>query len=344
MNSQEIKEKLANWQSIVKNYQKPNTRKAIVQMVTSYLPFFAIWVLMYFSLGISYWLTLGLAILNAFFLVRIFIIQHDCGHQSFLKNRRANNVIGFISSFFSLIPYKYWARSHNFHHAHNGQLEVRDIGDITTLTVNEYRARSSWGRFKYWLYRTPVVLFFIGPLYYLFLHQRMPSIQLKGWKAARRSAWLTDIYLLVFYLSLGLLIGWQTFIMVQLPIIVFFAIIAIWFFYVQHQHVPTYKQWKKNWDFLLASVKGSTYYKLPKLFQWLTGNIGFHHIHHLSSLIPNYNLERCNRENPIFEKCTTVLTFRESLKCIFNKLWDEESQRMISFREFYRMEKKQLSM
>ncbi len=337
--NKEIKEVLQNWQKIVEKYQIPNTRKAIEQIITSFLPFVLIWWLMYWSLGVSYWLTLVFGIVNAFFLVRIFIIQHDCGHQSFLKSRKWNNRLGFVCSFVSLIPYRYWARSHDFHHAHNGQLEVRDIGDIDLLTVNEYKALDNWKRLKYRIYRSPPVMFLLGPLYYLLVHNRIPFIKMKGWKQARQSLRWSNVYLFLFYLALGFVFGWKQFLLVQIPIIVFFAVIAIWFFYVQHQHEESYKQWKENWEYLLSAVRGSTYYKLPKLFQWLTGNIGLHHIHHLSSLIPNYNLERCNRENPILEKYVTVLTFRESLKCIFSKLWDENTQRMISFREFNRMER-----
>ncbi|MEM1321050.1 MAG: fatty acid desaturase [Bacteroidota bacterium] len=338
-NKKEIKEALRNWQDMVRQYQIPNKRKAILQMISSFAPFLVLWVLMYLSLDYSYWLTLALGILNAFFLVRIFIIQHDCGHQSFLKSRKVNNAIGTICSFFSLIPYKYWARSHNFHHAHNGQFENRDIGDITTLTVNEYRQLSTIGKLKYRLYRSPLVMFLIGPVYYLLIHNRLPLIQFKGWSKERAALIRNNFYLLVIYTTLGFLIGWKAFLLVQAPIIVFFAVIAVWFFYVQHQHDPNYKQWKENWEYLLAAIRGSSYYKLPKVMHWLTGNIGYHHIHHLSSLIPNYNLARCNRENPLFEKYAYVMTFTDSLRCIFHKLWDEESQRMISFTEFNRMEK-----
>jgi len=339
MENNEIKVVLQNWQELVKEYQVPNTNKAIIQILNSFLPFIAIWVIMYWSLSVSYWLTLLLGFINAFFLVRIFIIQHDCGHQSFLKSRKWNNTIGFICSFISLIPYKYWARSHNFHHAHNGMLEFRDIGDIDLLTVKEYQALSKWGQLKYRLYRTPLVMFLIGPLYYLLIHNRLPKIKLKGWDKVRQSLKWNNVYLVLFYIALGFLLGWKKFLLVQVPIIVFFAVIAIWFFYVQHQHEESYKQWKENWEYLLSAIKGSTYYKLPKPIMWLTGNIGFHHIHHLSSLIPNYNLEKCNKDFPIFEKYVTTLSFRSSLKCMFNKLWDEDSQRMITFKEYKKIVK-----
>ncbi|MEO0007480.1 MAG: hypothetical protein RJA20_1676 [Bacteroidota bacterium] len=321
--------------SIVKAYQLPDNRKAIFQILTSFVPFVAIWVAMYFLVDISFWYVLPLAVVNAFFLVRIFIIQHDCGHQSFTANRRANDVIGQICSMLSFIPYRYWAKSHNFHHGHNGILwEHRDIGDIDLLTVSEYKALSRWQKIKYVLFRSFPVLFIIGPIWYILVNNRVPLIQMKGWEHAHRALWLNNIVLVLLYTGLVWTLGFEALLLVQLPIVAAFGIIAIWFFYVQHQHETAYKQWKDRWDYIQAAVQGSTYYKLPKLFHWLTGNIGYHHIHHLNPLVPNYELARCHHENPIMEKVANSITFTESLKCIFNKLWDEDQQRMISFREY----------
>ncbi|MCB0661298.1 MAG: fatty acid desaturase [Saprospiraceae bacterium] len=334
MQDSEIKKFLKNWNDIVAEYSTPSVKKATIQILNSFLPFIGLWVLMYFSLDWSYWITLGLAAVNAFFLVRIFIIQHDCGHQSFLRSRNVNNTIGFIASFFSTIPYKYWARSHNYHHAHCGQLEVRDIGDIEVLTVEEFESLSKAKQIQYRVFRSPIVMFLIGPIWYLGVTLRLPLVDLKGWKKTYRSQFFSNVYMLLVYALLGTIIGWQEFFMVQVPIIVLFGVIAVWFFYVQHQHEDTYKQWKENWEYLLAAIKGSTHYKLPKLVQWLTGNIGFHHIHHLGPKIPNYNLEKCYNENPVLNKFVTSVTFKESLKCMFNKLWDEEQQKMITFREY----------
>ncbi|MEM8524938.1 MAG: fatty acid desaturase [Bacteroidota bacterium] len=339
----EIKEALKNWKSIVKKYQKPSTKKAVVQLVNSFLPFLGLWVLMYFSLSWSYWITLGLAAINCFFLVRIFIIQHDCGHQSFFKKTSWNNAVGFICSFFSSIPYNYWSRVHSFHHGHVGQLDFRDIGDINFLTVEEFRELSLWGRFKYRIFRNPIVLFFIVPMIYMGVMLRYPSINFQGWKNVTQKQLINNTAMLAVYIILGFLIGWKAFLMIQIPIIWFFGVVSFWFFYVQHQHEEGYMRWKDNWDYVLAAIKGSSYYKLPRLFQWLTGNIGFHHIHHLNSRIPNYQLAKCAKENPILQKYTTILTFRDSLKMMFHKLWDEQSNRMISFREFYRMERVRVS-
>lgn len=331
-----LKEVLKDWRITVKKYQKPNKKKAVIQLLNSFLPFLGLWVLMYFSLNWSYLITLPLALITAFFLVRIFIIQHDCGHQSFLKSRLANNIIGFVSSFFSTIPYKYWSRTHSFHHAHNGQLEHRELGDIYFLTKEEYQNRSKWGKARYRLFRTPFVQFFITPIFYLAISLRYPFIRLKGWKKIRLSYFISNTMMLLIYSTLAIVLGWQKFLMVHIPVLLFFGMIAFWFFYIQHQHEENYKEWKNNWDHLFASMRGSTYYKLPRMFQWLSGNIGFHHIHHLNSRIPNYHLEACAKENPVLNKFANILSFRQSLKCINYKLWDQQKRRMISFREYRR--------
>lgn len=339
MTEQEIKRSLANWPEIVKKYQNPDNRKALVQVLNSFLPFLGLWVLMYFSVDWSLWITFALGIVNAFFLVRIFIIQHDCGHQSFLRSRKLNNAIGFVCSFFSSIPYKYWARVHSFHHGHSGQLEFRDIGNVPFLTVSEYAALPWWRKVTYRIFRSPFVLFVLAPISYLTVSNRYPFINFQGWNKVAWSQVINNILMVLVYVGLGFLLGWKAFFLVQLTILFFFGIIAFWFFFVQHQHEETYHKKKEEWDYLVASIKGATYYKLPRLFQWFTGNIGFHHIHHLSSKIPNYNLEKCARENPILNKYVTKITFWESLKCMTNKLWDEQTERMISFREYYRMKK-----
>lgn len=337
--NREIKESLKNWKDIVRNYQVPSSKKAILQMVNTFLPYLALWVLMYLSMDWSLWITAALGILNAFFLVRIFIIQHDCGHQSFLRSKKWNNAIGYICSFFSFIPYKYWAKVHNFHHGHSGQIEVWDIGDIPTLTVKQYKSKKWYGKLAYRVWRNPVVTFVIAPIYYLVISNRVPLINIGNFKKMTWNQLKNNIAIAAVYVGLAFLLGWVKFLFVQFFIVFSFGIIAFWFFYVQHQHEHAYNQWKDNWDYVVAAIRGSTYYKLPKVFQWLTGNIGIHHIHHLSSLIPNYNLEKCMRENAVLNKYVTVVSFWESLKFMTHKLWDEERQRMISFREYGRLKK-----
>lgn len=337
---QDIRQALKNWPTIFKRYAEPDTGKAILQIFNSFLPFIGIWVLMYYSLSWSYWITLPLAFLNAFFTVRIFIIQHDCGHRSFLKSQTANKIIGWICSVFTFIPFRYWARVHDFHHGHSGQLEFRDIGDIQTMTVKEYETASPGKRLGYRIFRMPLVTFVIGPVIYLVWNNRFPLVRFKGWEKTYIAQQFNNLLIAVAYIGTAWLVGWKAFLLVQAPILVFFSIIAVWFFFVQHQHEETYKQWRDQWEYLLAAVKGSTYYKLPRAFQWLTGNIGFHHIHHLNSKIPNYHLEQAHKENRFIEKYITTLRFRQSLKCMFNKLWCEDEQRMISFREFRRRQQR----
>jgi len=337
----EIQQSLKDWQQIIRSYQKPHTGKAIVQILNSFIPFLLLWGLMYMSISWSIWLTVVLGCINSFFLVRIFIIQHDCGHQSFLKSKKWNNAIGTFCSIFTSIPYTYWAKVHGFHHGHTGQLEYRDIGDIDFLTVSEYKELSKWGRIKYRVFRNPIVLFCFAPIIYVVFSNRFPLVGFKGWKKTHRSQLINNLAILVVYATLTFLLGWQ-FLFVHFLLVVLFSIIAFWFFYVQHQHEEAYKQWRENWNFLVAAIKGSTFYRLPKLFHWLTGNIGFHHIHHLSPRIPNYYLPKCAHENPILQKYVTQINFWESLSCMFNKLWDEETQRMISFKEFYKREDKEV--
>lgn len=339
----EILLKLENWKTLIKEYQVPSTKKAVIQLLNSFLPYIGLWVLMYFTWNWSIIVTLLLAFVNAFFLVRIFIIQHDCGHQSFFKSKKWNDLTGWICSIFSSLPFKYWAKIHNYHHGHTGQLEARDIGDINFLTVEEFRKLSKFGRLRYRIFRNPVVLFIVSPIVYFSISNRFPFMKFRGmlsnikWSQVRN-----NLLIFLVYLTLGYFLGWQKFIGIQLFTIFVFSVIAFWFFYIQHQHESAYNQWKENWNYVLAAIRGATYYKLPKVFQWLTGNIGLHHIHHLSSLIPNYNLEKCMKENPILNKYANIITFKESLKCIQNKLWDEQKQKMISFKEFYLSEKMRL--
>jgi len=337
------------WQKMIAPYLKPDRKKAIIQIVNSFGPFLGIWILMYclwkflplWSLAIIF----PLALVNAFFLVRIFIIQHDCGHQSFfgVRNRKVNDSLGVICSLFSTIPYKYWAKTHTFHHAHTGVLEteVRDIGDIYFMTVDEYKNAWWFRKFTYKVFRAPIVLFFFAPVVYFVFMMRMPTISFK-WMSSkvRRSQIKDNLLLWGLYVSLALLLGWKPFLLIQWTIVVWFSIIAFWFFYVQHQHEATYQAREDKWDYVTSAIIWSTYYKLPKMFQRLTGNIGIHHVHHLSSAIPNYNLQRCVDENGALNKHATIIWFWDSTKIAFNKLWDEKQQKMIWRRTYKRLYKR----
>ena len=334
LNEAAIKHDLKDWKKIVAKYQVPDWRRATWQIVNSFGPFVALWVGMYLALDYSVALALALGVVAAFFLVRIFIIQHDCGHFSFLKSRKANDVVGWVCSFFSTIPYSYWSRVHSYHHGHTGQLEHRDIGDIDFLTVEEYRAKSTWGKLKYRIFRSPFVIFGVIPVAYLGFVLRVPRISFPGWKPVITRNHINNLALLAVYVALASLLGWRHFLVVQGSIVLFFGVIAFWFFYVQHQHEDTYMRWTERWDYLLAAIRGATYYQLPRVMHFLTGNIGYHHIHHLSSRIPNYNLARCAAENPVLQKHVTKVTFWQSLPMVFNKLWDEDTGRMIGWREY----------
>ncbi|HKK79642.1 MAG TPA: fatty acid desaturase, partial [Phaeodactylibacter sp.] len=244
---------------------------------------------------------------------------------------------------FSVIPYKYWSKIHNFHHGHTGQLEVREIGDIPTMTLQEYANANWWKKIQYRLFRMPIVTFVVAPVYYLLVPCRYPTIHFNKWGKYMKMVIKDNFWIALTYIVVGTLVGWPMFLLIQLTLVTLFGVVAFWFFYVQHQHEFTYKQWKHNWDFLLSAIRGSTYYKLPRVFHWLTGNIGYHHIHHLSSLIPNYNLPKCFKEQPVLNEYVTEIKFWQSLKMMKYKLWDEEQQKMISFSEYRQIKRMRLS-
>ncbi len=320
------------WKNLVAKYHKAHAWKSTWQLSNSTIPFFIIWYLMYVSLGYSYWITLLLAFPAAGFLVRMFIIQHDCGHGSFFRSRKANDLSGMFCSVFTLTPYHYWRKSHAIHHASAGNLEERGVGDIYTMTVSEYLKLSKWGRFKYRIYRNPVILFLFVPTILFLILYRFPNPKRPNMKRKVASVYYTD---LAIGIAVGLmiwLIGIKAFLLIQLPITFITSSVGTWLFFVQHQFEDTYWETGDEWDYTQAALKGSSYYKLPKVLQWFTGNIGFHHIHHLSPRIPNYMLEKCHKENPLFQKAN-VLTLKTSLKSVLLSLWDENQKRLVSFRQ-----------
>lgn len=318
------------WKQIVAKYQNSEYIKSLWQFTNSFIPFCLTWVLMYYSLDVSYFLTILLSLFASGFIMRIFIIQHDCGHGSFFNSRKANDYLGMVCSVLTFTPYHYWRKSHAIHHAAVGKLEERGIGDVYTMTVDEYLARNKWGRLKYRLYRNPFILFMvIPPVLFLFLY-RFPISKLAVMKSLHTTVYITNLVIALIAGSIIYFIGFKAFLMIQVPIIIFSLCVGTWFFYVQHQFEDTYWNDDKDWDYTEAALKGSSYYKLPKVLQWFTGNIGFHHIHHLSPRIPNYKLEKCHKENPLFQTSTT-LTLRTSMKSMILNLWDERSKRLISF-------------
>ncbi len=329
-NSRLIPDKAA-WSTLVAKYQAANPWQSIWQVVNTLIPFGLLWYLMYLSLAYSYWFTLGLALPAAGFLVRIFIIQHDCGHGSFFKSRKANDFLGSICGVLTFTPYHYWRKSHAIHHASSGSLEDRGIGDIYTMTVQEYLQQSKWGRLKYRLYRHPLLLFVLAPTFLFIVLHRLPFAESKSWRRERASVHWTNLAIAAVVISLSFVIGLKSFLLIQLPIIILAATIGTWMFYIQHQFEDTYYAHGDNWDYTLAALQGSSYYQLPKVLQWFTGNIGFHHIHHLSPRIPNYRLQKCHEENQVFQQ-VVVLTLWTSLQSIFLSLWDEEQNKLVGFR------------
>ena len=297
-------------------------------MANSFIPYLLLVIAMYFSLSISYWLTLALALPTGGFMVRIFIIFHDCGHGSFFPSRRANNMIGFIAGLITFAPYDHWNHKHAMHHATSGDLDRRGMGDVWTLTVKEYQDLSKWDRFVYQIFRNPLIMLVIGPLYMFLFYNRF----ITGKATARERYYVhaTNLGLLTIAVIATATIGLKAYVLIQLPILIFGGSAGVWLFYVQHQFDDVYWSRHENWDFQQAAIEGSSFYQLPKILQWFSGNIGFHHVHHLASRIPNYHLEACHKEIPAF-KNIKPLTLSSSLKCIKHRLWDEENNRLVGY-------------
>ncbi len=319
-----------SWRMLVAPYTTPDNWRSIWQIINSVVPYFIGFYLMYRSLTVSYWLTLALAIPTGGFVVRTFIIMHDCGHGSFFKSMRTNQVVGTICGILTNTPYFQWTREHAIHHATSGNLDKRGVGDVETLTVKEYLALSKMDQFKYRLYRNPLVTFGIGP-HYIFLWCSRFVGKNSGLRE-KRNVYLTNIALFTVWGTLIAIMGLKAFFMVWVPIQILSGIWGVWLFYVQHQYEDTYWQHQGEWDYATAALMGSSFYKLPRIVQWFSGNIGYHHIHHLCGRIPNYKLEECHKATPVFQQAPT-LTFWQSLKCMNLKLWDEDRQRLIRFNE-----------
>jgi omega-6 fatty acid desaturase (delta-12 desaturase) len=318
------------WSEILEPYKVTHLGKSLWQLGSTAVLFVVTWWLMLQSLEVSYWLTLLLALPAAGLVTRLFIIQHDCGHGCFFRSPRANHVVGFLLGVVSLTPYQYWRRTHAIHHASSGDLDRRDFGEIETLTVREYLARSPWDRFRYRLYRNFFVLLVVGPFYQFVLKHRLPLDAPREWKREWRGVMATNLALAAVVVTLGLTVGFGRFALVHGPIVVLSGALGVWLFYVQHQFEDTYWENHPEWDFHRAGAEGSSFLDLPRVLHWFTGNIGYHHVHHLSSRIPNYSLRRCMEENPELQ-AVTRLTLRKSFQCARLKLWDEENRRLVGF-------------
>jgi acyl-lipid omega-6 desaturase (Delta-12 desaturase) len=325
------------WQPIVASYAKPDMRRSLWQVANTLVPYFVLWGLMIWSVQVSYWITLGLSVLAAGFLMRTFIIFHDCGHGSFFKSKKANDFVGRITGFLNFTPYYRWKHDHAIHHATAGDLDRRGTGDVYTMTVSEYLAAPWWMKTGYRIMRNPFFLFGVAPLAVFLLTQRIPA-KSQG-KRERASVLWTDFSLVVVIGLMCWLIGWRTFVMIQLPIIWITSTIGIWLFYVQHNFDPSYWDNHEGWEFVKAGLQGSSFYKLPLILQWFSGNIGFHHIHHMSAKIPNYNLPKCYYENQLFH--VKPLTIRASLISLSLRLYDEERRMLVGWDglKFYKTQK-----
>jgi omega-6 fatty acid desaturase (delta-12 desaturase) len=321
---------ISSWKEVVAKYQVPTLGRSIWQILNTLVPYAALWYLMYRCLAVSYWLAVPLVVLAAGFLVRIFIIFHDCGHGSFFKSRKANDVLGIITGVLAFTPYYLWRWEHSVHHASSGDLDRRGTGDVWTLTVQEYLESSRWRRFAYRMSRNPIVLFVIAPLFLFMVRHRLPASG-KPNARERHSVYATNLAVLAMAVGMSAVFGWKAYLILQTAIIAIATSAGVWLFYVQHQFEGVYWERGQEWDYAMAALKGSSFYKLPKILQWFSGNIGFHHIHHLSPSIPNYNLGKCHKAEPLFQTVKPV-TLLGSLKSFNFRLWDEQRRRLVGYR------------
>ena len=312
---------------------RADAKRSVFQFICTFLPFLALLAVMGAVSRDMYWLTLLLAAPAAGLLVRLFIVQHDCGHGSYFKSRAANDALGRLISVLTLTPYDHWRRSHAYHHAASGNLDRRGQGDVVTITVDEYRALSPLGRLGYRLYRNSFVMILIGAPLNFIVFQRMPLGRGFRDRDSRRSIMALNLAILVVFGAPMLVFGVLPVLAVYLPVMVIAAWAGGWLFYVQHQFEGAYWRRHDDWDFREASLEGSSYLELPGVLQWFTGNIGLHHIHHLCSRIPNYRLQSCVDAFPELSRVSKRITIRDSLKCARLALWDEAQGRMVSFRE-----------
>jgi acyl-lipid omega-6 desaturase (Delta-12 desaturase) len=325
-----------DWMKVLQTYRIPSLKRSIFEIFVTLTPLVGVWLAALWSLDVSYWLTLLICIPGAFLLVRLFIIQHDCGHGAFFRKRRTNDWVGRIIGIFTLTPYDVWKRSHAIHHAHSGNLDHRGTGDIDTLTVEEYLALPRWRQMLYRLYRHPAIMFGVGPAYIFLLDQRLPLGQMRaGWRPWA-SALLTNLGIIVVGGALMWLVGWKEFLMIQLPMTVMGASIGVWLFYIQHQFEETFWAEGDDWNHTDAALYGSSHYDLPPVLRWLTGNIGIHHVHHLYSRIPFYRLTEVLHDYPELADVRRV-TLWESFAYARLRLWDHAQKRLVPIQEVQAM-------
>jgi acyl-lipid omega-6 desaturase (Delta-12 desaturase) len=324
-----------SWEKVIMKYNHPDIKKSLWQLSNSILPYLFTWYLMYRSLDYSYWITILLSLVASGFLIRIFIIFHDCGHRSFFTSTKANTFTGILTGILTLTPYYIWHHQHKIHHSTSGNLDKRGTGDVWTMTVDEYLNSTPWKKLVYRTFRNPFMMFIAGPVFLVLFQNRLTR---KGMtKQERWNVYFTNTVIVAIAALLSAVIGLKAFLLIQLPIAFFAHSMGIWLFYIQHQFDNVEWERQTNWDYKIASLRGSSFLKLPSVFQWFTGNIGFHHVHHLSSRIPNYYLSRCHYENDLFSDIQP-LRFSSLINAFTLRLWDETSSKMISFSKLRHME------
>src|SRR3954465_14382365 len=325
-----------NWVRELSRYRQPNATRSVLELALTAVPFALAWTVMLVALNLGhFWLYALLVLPTAGLLVRLFMIQHDCGHGSFFPRRSGGDWTGRVIGVLTLTPYDLWRRSHTIHHASSGNLDRRGVGDVDTLTVSEYLALSRWNRLRYRLYRHPVVMFGLGPAYLFILKNRLPvGFMSKDWQPWI-STMATNLAIAAVFGLLMWVVGVAPFLLVHLPMFLLAASVGVWLFYVQHQFEETY--WAGNWTWNVreAALHGSSHYDLPGVLRWFTANIGMHHIHHLSSRIPFYRLPEVLRDHPELRDVGR-LTLTQSLRCVPLVLWDEQTRRLVSFKDVER--------
>lgn len=325
-----MKEKTRALRKSVAPYTKANNRKSYLQLANTLLPLIAIWYVSFKSLSVSIWLSGLLAIIGAGFVVRTFIIFHDCTHGSFFHHKGKNDFVGTMTGIVTLFPYEKWKREHAIHHASSSNLDKRGIGDIWVMTVEEYVNAPRWKRFVYRFYRNPFVMFGLGPFYLLLFSNRMNRKDARP--KERRNTYLTNIAIVLLYSVMIYAVGWKAFLFIQGIMMYVAASLGIWLFYIQHTFEDSYFEEDEKWHYVKAAVEGSSYYKLPRILQWITGNIGFHHVHHLAPRIPNYHLEEAHETTPPLHHATTINLWT-SLDSLKYRLYDPDNQVFVRFRD-----------
>jgi omega-6 fatty acid desaturase (delta-12 desaturase) len=318
-----------SWVKIIAKYRNPSRTRSWWQLANTFIPYVVLWGLMVWSLSISYLLTWVFIIPAAGLTIRLFIIFHDCGHGSYFKSKRLSDIIGYFLGVLTFTPYARWHHAHHIHHRTAGNLDKRGIGDVWTLTVNEYKELPKKKQLYYRIYRNPFIMFGIGAGLIFILSNRFTRKDFTP--KERNSVYLTNLGILVLASILSYTIGLKAYLMIQVPVMYIAAVAGVYMFYVQHQFDEVHWTDEKNWDFKDVALQGSSFFKLPKVLQWFTGNIGFHHIHHLSFKIPNYYLESCHKESPVFNSVKPITLFK-SFRTLRLRLWNEETRRLVGFR------------